>query len=68
MTVRSIQRHPYLDCSSASHILMPPVKTGMDELTARRVPKPLISRNECLRSQEMTDKAGETGMIEWQKP
>lgn len=50
------------------HALMLPAKTGMDELTARRVPKPLISRNECLRSQEMTDKAGEAGMIEWQKP
>lgn len=50
------------------HTLMPPAKTGMDELTARRVPKPLISRNECPRSQEMTDKAGEAGMIEWQKP
>lgn len=47
---------------------VPPAKTGVAEQTARRVPKPLISRNDHLRSQEMTDKAGEAGMTEWQKP
>ena len=47
---------------------MPPAKTGVDKQTSRRVPKPLISRDECLRSQEMTDKAGEAGMLEWPKP
>ena len=47
---------------------MPPAKTGVAEQTVRRVPKPLISRNERLRSPEMTDKAGVAGMIERQKP
>lgn len=39
--------------------LMPPAKAGVEEETARRVPKPLISRYDCLRSQGMTDKVGE---------